>query len=201
MNEVRADTSHGLQRGVFNTKIPSAVGFGIGILLFFMPFVDIKCNSMTLQKVTGAELATGFKIKGPGSDDSLVGDFDKMDNDKTELNAREGKNDPNIFALIAMGLAVVSFVLTLLNTKGAVSGSVITGSLSAAALIAVMIDVKRKAEVDIPEITKRALDASGSDRLGNELYISIDFTAWFYLAALVIIAATWLCYRRMKTSR
>ena len=70
------DASPAPQPGIFGTKIPSSVAFGIGVLLFFMPFVDIKCNSMTLQKVTGAQLATGFEIKGPGSDNSLVGDFE-----------------------------------------------------------------------------------------------------------------------------
>ena len=52
------------QPGIFGTKIPSSVAFGIGVLLFFMPFVDIKCNTMTLQTVSGVQLATGFEVKG-----------------------------------------------------------------------------------------------------------------------------------------
>ena len=193
-----ADASPAPQTGIFNTKIPSAVMFGIGILLFFMPFVDIKCNSMTLQKVTGVQLATGFEIKGPGSDNSLVGDFNKMDKGEIEVNEKEGKNDPNIFALIALGLGVIAFFLSLLDRKEAITGGVITGALAAVALIGVMIDLKRKVKVDIPELTKRAIDVDGSDRLGNDIYIAIDFTAWFYIAILAFIAATWYCYRRMQ---
>ena len=193
------DASTARQPGIFNTKIPSSVAFGIGVLLFFMPFVDIKCNSMTLQKVTGAQLATGFEIKGPGSDNSLVGDFNKMDNDKTDVDTKGGKNDPNAFALIALVLGVIAFVLSLLHSKGAITGGVITGALAAAALIGAMIDIKRKVRLDIPEMTNKARDTVGPGRLGNDMYISIDFTAWFYLAILAFIAATWICYRRMQT--
>ena len=39
--------------GILGTKIPAAVTFGIAVLLFFMPFINIKCNSLTLQKVSG----------------------------------------------------------------------------------------------------------------------------------------------------
>ena len=186
-------------QGIFSTKIPSSVAFGIGVLLFFMPFVDIKCNSMTLQKVTGVQLATGFEVKGPGSDNSLVGDFNKMDNDKIEVNTKGEKNDPNIFALFALGLGVIAFVLCLLDSKGSITGAVITGALASAALIGAMIDIKRKVNLDIPEMTNKARDAGGLDRFGDDMYISIGFTAWFFIAVLAFIAATWICYRRMQT--
>jgi hypothetical protein len=189
------------QPAIFSTKIPSSVAFGIGILLFFMPFVDIKCNSMTLQKVTGVQLATGFEVKGPGSDNSLVGDFNKMDNDKADVDAKGKKNDPNAFALIALGLAVIAFVLSLLHSKEAITGGVITGALGAAALIGAMIDLKRKVSLDIPEMVNKARVTVGPDRLGNDLYISIGFTAWFYLSILAFITATWFCYRRMQTMK
>ena len=71
-----------------------------------MPFVDIKCNSITLQKVTGLELATGFAIKGPGSDKTVIGDFERMDDKKVEAHIGEEKNDPNIFMLVALALGV-----------------------------------------------------------------------------------------------
>jgi len=185
--------------GIFGTKIPASVAFGIGILLFLMPFVDIKCNSMTLQKVTGVQLATGFEVKGPGSDNSLVGDFKKMDSDKAEVNIKGERNDPNIFALIAFGLGIIAFVLSLLDSKRSVSGAAITGALAAAALIGAMIDIKRKLKLDIPEMTNRARDTGGLGRFGNDdVFISIDFTAWFYIAILAFIAAAWFCYRRMQ---
>ena len=184
------------QPGIFTTKIPSAVTFGVGILLFFMPFIDIRCNSITLQKVTGVELATGFVIKGPGSDNTVVGDFERMDDKKVEAHFREGKNDPNKFALIALAMGVLAFILSLFDSKRALNGAVITGALAVAALIGAMIDIKRKVQVDVPEIINSSADSA---KAKNDMYISIGFTAWFYIATLAIIAATWLCYRRMQT--
>jgi len=151
-----------------------------------------------LQKVTGVQLATGFEVKGPGSDNSLVGDFKKMDNDKSEVNSKGEKNDPNILTLVALGLGVIAFVLSLVDSKRAITGAVITGALAAAALIGAMIDIKRKVRLDIPDMTDKAREAGGLDKYGNDIYISIDFTAWFYIAVLAFIAATWFCYKRMQ---
>ena len=186
------------QPGIFTTKIPSAVTFGVGILLFFMPFVDIRCNSITLKKVTGLELATGFEIKGPGSDDTVVVDFERMDDNKADVHFSERKNDPNIFALVALAMAVFAFIFSLIDRKKALAGAVITGALTVAALIGAMIDIKRKVEVQIPEI----ISSSGySAKAKNDMYISIHFTAWFYVAILAFIAATWFCYRRMLAKK
>jgi hypothetical protein len=200
IGDVAPDASPAAQPGIFNTKIPSTVAFGIGILLFFMPFVDIKCNSMTLQKVTGVQLATGFEVKGPGSDDSLEGDLNKMGNDEIEVNKEGETNDPNVFALVALGLGIIGLVLSLLDNKGAATIAVITGALATAALIGAMIDIKRKVRLDIPEITNKARNTGGLGRFSDkDVFISIDFTAWFYIAILAFIAATWLCYRRLQT--
>lgn len=86
---------------IFGTKIPASVAFGIGVLLFFMPFINIKCNNMILQTVTGAQLATGFELKGPGSENSLIGNFEKMDRDENKTNTEGERKEANMFALAA----------------------------------------------------------------------------------------------------
>lgn len=186
------------QPGIFVTKIPSAVTFGVGILLFFMPFVDIKCNSITLQKVTGLELATGFAIEGPGSDKTVIGDFERMDDKKVEAHIGEEKNDPNIFMLVALALGVVAFVLTFFEGKRIRTAGVIAGALSVAAVVGAMIDIKRKVQVEIPEIINSSANWS---KAKNDMYISVDFTAWIYIATLAFIVATWFCYRRMQATK
>jgi hypothetical protein len=200
MNEIQntGGQSQTQQPGILTTKIPSAVTFGVGILLFFMPFVDIKCNSITLQKVTGAELATGFEIKGPGSDNTVVGDFERMDNKRAQAHFREGKNDPNIFALIALIMGALAFILSLFAGKNALTAAVITGALTVAALIGAMIDIKRKVQVDMPDIMNNSAESAKSK---NDMYISVGFTPWFYVATLAFIVATWFCYKRMKTTK
>lgn len=40
--------------------------FGIVILCFFLPFVNIKCNNMKLASMSGVQMATGTNIGGGG---------------------------------------------------------------------------------------------------------------------------------------
>lgn len=183
------------QPGIFGTKIPSSVAFGIGVLLFFMPFIDIKCNTMTLQTVSGVQLATGFEIKG-GSDNSLFGGLEKLDND-VKVNTRE-KKDPNLFALAALGLGIISFVLALINSKGSMTIGVITGTLSVAALIGTLIDIKKQLKLDLPEINNRARGSGTLDGFGDGMYIAVDFTPWFYIAVIAFALGAWFCYKRIQ---
>lgn len=183
------------QPGIFGTKIPSSVTFGIGVLLFFMPFINIKCNTMTLQEVSGIQLATGFEIK-EGSDNSLLGGLEKLDND-VKVNTRE-KKDPNLFAMAALGLGIISFVLALISSKGSMTFGVITGALSVAALIGTLIDIKKQLKLDLPEINNRARGSDTLDRFGDGMYIAVDFTPWFYIAVIAFALGAWFCYKRIQ---
>lgn len=188
------------QPGIFGTKIPSSIAFGVGVLLFFMPFLDIKCNTMVLQKVSGVQLATGFQIKSPGSDNTLVGGFENMNDNDTKATTKGEKKEPNMLALAALVLGVIGLVFALLNAKTGGTGGIITGILAAVALIATMIDVKSKVKAEMPGLRNRpgGDDASGFDKLGDSIYIAVDFTAWFYIAVIAFLAAAFFCYKRMQ---
>ena len=191
------------QPGIFGTKIPSSVAFGIGVLLFFMPFLDIKCNTMVLQKVSGVQLATGFQIKSPGSDNTLVGGFENMKDNDTKATTKGEKKEPNMLALAALVLGVIGLVFALLNAKTGGTGGIITGILAAVALIATMIDVKSKVKAEMPDLRNRPRgdDASGFDKLGDSIYIAVDFTPLFYIAVIAFLVAAFFCYKRMQETR
>jgi hypothetical protein len=182
---------------MFETKIPSAVTFGIGVLLFFMPFVDIKCNNMILQNVSGVQLATGFQVDSPGEDNSIFGDMDKNDAEESEIKMAK-TSSPNAFALAALVLAVLTFVLALVNNKTAITGAVISSALCVVALFATMIDIKRKIKLDLPGKTRKA---SGLDKFGEGMYIAVDFTPWFYITIIAFGLGAWFCYRRMNVNK
>jgi len=206
MGEVQSDSSYippstsVPQPGIFGTKIPSSVAFGVGVLLFFMPFLDIKCNSMILQKVSGVQLATGFQIKSPGSDNTLVGGFENRNDSDTKTTTKGEKKEPNMLALAALVLGVIGLVFSLLNAKTGGTAGIITGILAAVALIATMIDVKSKVKAEMPDLRNRPRgdDASGFDKLGDSIYIAVDFTPWFYIAVIAFVAAAFFCYKRMQ---
>lgn len=176
--------------GLFGTKIPSVAAFVVGILLFFMPFIDIKCNDASLQKVNGAELATGFHVKGPGGDNSLLDSFDEgFGNEKQKANNKPEKKDPNMFALAALLFGAAGLLLSLLNNRKAGGvGALLTGTVAGLALIGLMIDIK---------------DDLGKESMGKDpnISISVEFTAWFYLTVVLFLLAAFFGYKRMKEGK
>ena len=194
--------------GMFGTKIPSAVAFAVAILLFLMPFVDIKCNGTSLQTITGVQLATGFKMKNNNSGNSFLDDVktDKVDEGITKTTTKSDEKDPNLYALVALGLGVLGLILSLTNAKAGMGGAMVTGVASAAAMIGMMIDVKKKVKLDMPDTVGNGGDVSkGIDDFGksmtDKINITVDFTPWFYIAVIAFLAAAFFCYKRMQTKR
>jgi hypothetical protein len=182
--------------GLLFTKIPSVASFAVGLLLFFVPFLDIKCNNMVLQKVSGIQLATGFKVKGPGTDNSLFGNLEKMDNDGSNTKVKSEKKSPNTLALVALGLGVAGLLFAIGNLKKA---SMVAAAFTVVALIATMIDVKGQLKTELSSSRSAGADAFGSgNNFGNDVLVSIDFTAGFYLTVLVFAAAAFFGYKWIR---
>lgn len=196
--------------GVLWTKIPSNVAFAIAVLLFFMPFIDIKCNNMSLQTVSGLQLATGFKMKNSSSNNSLLNDVkpDVVDEGITKATTKTDKKDPNLYAMIAMGLGVLGLILSFTNAKVAIGGAMVTGIASAGALIGMMLDIKKKVKLDMPDMGSKKTEgdmSEGFNKIGKDLSdsinITVDFTPWFYVAVLAFLAAAFFCYKRMSSMK
>lgn len=168
--------------GILSTKIPATTSFLIALLVFLMPFLDIRCNEMSLKKINGVELATGYKIDSPGRSNSLFDGFDRKDNNQL---SDKGKSESNMYALASLLIGLAGLGLSLLNAKTAISAAMATGALAAASLIGLMIDIKRQV-------------SSQQAGQSKDVIISVDFTVWFYLALLGFLAAAWFSYKRLK---
>jgi len=190
---------------IFGTKIPSTVAFTMGILLFLMPFIDIRCNSISLQQVSGFQLATGFKMKNNSSNNSLLNDIkgDRMDEGITKLVTKTDKKDPNLYALVAMGLGILGLILSFTNAKAAIGGALVSGLASAGTLIGLMADIKSKVKLDMPDFGggKPGVEDSPGLAMMDKVNIRVDFTPWFYVAIVVFLAAAFFCYKRMQYSK
>ena len=193
---------------VLSGKIPSSVTFLVAILLFVMPFIDIKCNNMSLQQVTGLQLATGFKMKDKDSKNSWL-DEDKKEETTTKTKDKSSDKDPNLYAIIALGLGVLGLGLSFTNAKAAIGGAMVTGIASAVSLIGLMLDVKKKVRLDMgsndTKTTTTDSLSNGLDNFGKELSekmnISVDFTPWFYIAVIAFLVAAFFCYKRMSSMK
>ena len=177
-------------RGLFGSGIPVSIGFILGVLVFLMPFVEIKCNAMVIQSITGLELATGFKVKS-GNDDSLFGKLEDTSFGQKKVTPKGDIKDANMFALGALVLGVLGILVSFIKTKFGTSASFVLGLLSAAGLIGLMIDVSMEKKKEIPT----------AGQLDPGTVISIDFTAWYFIAVLAFLVAAFFSYKRMKMQR
>ncbi len=193
--------------GIFGTKIPSTVTFAIAVLLFFLPFIDIKCNNLSLQTVSGVQLATGFKMKNNSSGNSFLNDMktDTVDKTITKATTKTDDKDPNLYAMIALGLGILGLVLSLTNAKAAIGGAMVTGIASAAAMVGLLLDIKKKIKMDIPDTGSGNDISDDINKIGktvsDKMNISVEFTPWFYVALIAFLVAAFFCYKRMSAPK
>jgi len=164
--------------GVFGTKIPSVVGFTIGILLFFLPFAEIKCNGNAWAKNSGFGIAIGKEWT------SIQQPFGNRSNETTKTDGNQ-KNDPNPYAIVGLVLGVAGLALSFSNARAAIGGALISGIMSSAALIGLLFDFNKKVR-----------DAKPAQHI-----ITIEFTPWFYIAIISFLAAAFFCYKRMQATK
>jgi hypothetical protein len=188
------------QPGMFGTKVPSSVTFLVGILLFLLPFAEIKCGGTVIAKNTGLGIAMGKEWQSVSSK-SMFGVNDN-DDKGMETNGKK-KQDPNMYAIIALGLAVLGLLLSFTNAKAAIGSAILTGVLSAGTLIGLMLDLQKKVKTDMGGNAGNNNDAGnmfGLDKL-NDVKMTISFTPWFYIAIIAFLAAAFFSYLRMRTPR
>jgi hypothetical protein len=174
---------------ILSGKVPASASFIIGILLFLMPFVNIKCGDTTLKQVSGVELATGFEMKDTRSNNSLFNSNDINTSFSSQPDTRRGNN----FAIAAMLLGLVAAIVALLNFKGRAGLGLVLGTATVVALIALMIDIKSKIKSDSPP----AHHTNSFDmNLGNNVNIVAEFTPYFYLAVLLFALGAYFSYKQ-----
>lgn len=157
--------------------------FLVGILLFLLPFVEIKCNDQTFASNTGIGLAFGTDYETTSQMKSFENPFGNT-SEKTVTEKQEGKM--YVSALIALILGVIGLILSFMS-PGPNKALVFIGSLAAICLIILMMQIRM-------DIKERSLTGK-EDNLGNDLKITATFTAWYYLSILSFIIGAFLNYR------
>lgn len=172
---------------------PGSVSFLAGVLIFLLPFVDIKCGDTTIKQVKGFELATGFTIEDKKMNQSILGNLGSQQSEKTDESEKRG---PDIYALAALGLGVLGFIVSFL-AKGKSVMAALMGVLSSIALIVSMINIKGDPKLQSVSKGKNDLDGFATG-LGNDI-VHVEFTAWFYIAIILFFLAAFLNWRKKTT--
>ena len=189
--------------GIFGTKIPSSVAFVAGVLLFLLPFAEIKCGGTKMMSNTGLNIAIGGKWKVESG--GLTGK-----DQETELKSKADKDkmgNARYFAIAALGLGILGLLLSFTNGKTAGSTGILTGVLSAGALIGTMLEIKKWFNQGIAkndmQKTQDGMDNLGLDKIGDQISnkFTLDFTPWFYVAIIAFLVAAFFSYRRMASTK
>ncbi len=184
-------------QGIFGTKIPSSLAFTIGILLFLLPFADLKCNGNKLATQTGLGFVMGNEWKEAIYDSNGI--LGKNENKSSGMDSDKDKKEGQIYAVVALGLALLGLLLSFADAKLGGTTGILTGILSAAALIALMVDIKNY-------ISKQTTSATNNGdsfnlNLGNKINMTVDFTPWFYITVIIFLSAAFFCYKRLQSGQ
>jgi drug/metabolite transporter superfamily protein YnfA len=175
--------------GLLGTKIPSSIAFLLAILLFLLPFAEIRCNGTAVANNTGLGIATGMEWKEVVTKSIFGNDFET--NPSTN-ESKVQKQDPNIFAIAALALAVIGVLIAFLTPKGGGRFNLFIGILAAVSLIAMLIDLRSKAKSD---------NSIKSSDLGIHagVHVTVDGTGWFYFTIILFILAGVFSYLQGKS--
>jgi hypothetical protein len=174
-------------RGIFGTKIPASVAFLVGILLFLLPFAEVRCNGTALAKNTGLGIAMGSEWQTIANSDPFGNVFGKTSTNDFKAE----KQDPNLFAIAAIALGVIGLLVVFLNFKGSAMAGLVIGLLSAAALIGMLVDLKSKANNNS---SAKPTDTNWV----SDVKVTVDGTAWFYMAVIAFVLAAIFSWQQKK---
>ena len=188
--------------GMFGTKIPSSVAFVVAVLLFLLPFAEIKCGGTKMMSNSGLNIATGGKWK---VESNLTNNDQQAElKSKTE---KDKMGNAQYFAIAALGLGILGLLFSFSNTRTAGSTGILTGVLSAGALIGVMLEVKKWFDNGIAkndmQKAQDGMDNFGLNKIGDSIAnkFTLDFTPWFYIAVVAFLAAAVFSYLRMRLTK
>jgi hypothetical protein len=166
--------------------------YALALLLFLLPFFNIKCNDVSMAKLSGISMATGGKP-------SLSGDLEDMQNSFPGASRRsaasvDGEGQLFITALFAMLLGVAGLLYSIFNKDENQRAGMYIGGLGALALVGAWIQVNSV----VSENTKMQGGPQPDDRFTAMMRISASPTFWFILCLLCFVAAAFISYQKSK---
>jgi hypothetical protein len=178
--------------GIFGTRIPSTLAFAVAVLLFFLPFAEIKCNNTSLMQNSGIGIAMGkeWKLSENSPFNELRGSSPSSQNGTT-------RKDPNAYAIAALALGLLGLALAIPDARSASMIALVSGVLAAGALIGLWIDLRNQMNLSKDGFNK----TGGMTSDASSLSITLQPTAWFFISIIAFLAAAYFSYRRIQLTR
>ena len=181
---------------VFRSRHISSTTYVVALLLFFLPFINIKCNDKAIASITGKDLVTGYDskkaLKNPFGISPREDRVSRSERSEKE-NASEGDEDifagdkgfkdvskPSLLAIFSVVLCLIGIFFSFIKVKMAGLISAIAGAMSCLMLVVIFFDKRpRMAELDT----------------GMGIGLSISFSFWFYLCVALLGIGAYFSYQ------
>lgn len=169
----------------------TTISFAVGILLFFLPFMEIKCGGTTLAQMSGLNMVTGSSPKMNSDFENMARGFDKNDGTSV-ITKKEKQGKSYAFAIVALALGAGGVVVSILRKGKDQTIKMILGIAGALSLIALMVQVK----ADVGDALQS--ENAGSSDFSSMMKVSVHFTAWFFLSVLAYLSAAFFSYQQKQ---
>jgi uncharacterized membrane protein len=181
-----APTTKFYRRPYFTT-----ITYAVGLLLFLLPFFDIKCNNITMARLRGIEMATGGKPSVSRELKDMQRGFGNEDQRSVQASIPKGEGHLFITALVALTLGVIGLILSLTNKSRNQRPNMIVGILGVVAMIGTWIEVS----VFVSSNAKPKQSDYANDQFSTMVNIAASPTAWFILGLICYAAAAYVSYK------
>jgi hypothetical protein len=148
--------------------------YGVIILLFFLPFVNLSCSGQTIMSLSGYQLITGAEYSGQNmfGQDMSGGINNAKTKEKREIDAQP-------LALFALLAAIVGLAVSFIRKKFTALLNLIISGLGAIFLILLKFNM----DSDV--------------KLSGQGVITLDYQAGYWLTILIFICSAvvfWLIF-------
>jgi len=177
----------------YTTPRLTTVSFAVGVLLFLLPFAEIKCNGASVAHLSGLNMVTGSAPKVGGDLENMTQALGQYDSPDTKINRREEKGKVYAFAVIALLLGIGGLAVSLTKKTPFNQLELLLGIAGAVALIVLMIQVK--SDVSSQLKSENNTDVNG---FSGMMKVSVDFTVWFFLCLLSFLVSAFFSYKQKE---
>lgn len=177
---------------VYRKPYLTTAAYALALLLFLLPFFDIKCNDVSMAKLSGISMATGGKP-------SLSRDLEDMQNNfpgerRRSAASVDGEGQLFFTTLFALLLGMAGLLYSIFNKDENQRAGMYIGGLGALALIGSWIQVNSY----VSENTRMQGGLQPNDRFTAMMRVSASPTFWFILCLLSFLAAAFISFQKSK---
>lgn len=140
--------------------------YGVIVILFFMPFVNLSCGGQTIMSVTGFQLITGTEVSPTGMFGGEMNSDDEFNTDQK----KEIESQP--LALFAFVAAIIGLIISFFKMR-------------IPALINIVVSI---AGVVFLLLLKVSLDGDADLNVSGQNVITLDYQFAYWLSIILFIA-------------